>query len=153
MLEDFGLMARYMRDDEKAQIEALTGEPYDADRVARLFANVPGPVYACLGRDGFPLLVGGFIPQRPGVYRAWMAGTQAGWDAHGRTYSRMARRAIRAMLATGAHRVEIVSLANRLSAHNWYERHLGLRDEGVSVGWFADGQDARTHAIIRRKEA
>jgi hypothetical protein len=82
-----------------------------------------------------------------------MAATGTSWADHGRAFSRIARREMRGLLAGAAHRIEIVSLASRHAAHAWYEGPLRMRDEGLLAGWFADGQDARIHAITKRKEA
>jgi hypothetical protein len=153
LLEDYGYVTRRMRPDEIAQYLALTGDAeFSPDGCARVLANVAGPQYVFVDAEGAALLVGGFIPQRPGVFRAWMAGTMEGWGHYGKTYTRIARRAIRGLLDAGAHRIEIVSLASRHAAHEWYERGLGLRDEGLQAAWFADGQDARFHAVTRNKE-
>lgn len=153
LLEDYGWVARRMRADEIAQWLALTGATdYHPDHCARVLANVAGDAYSFLTRDGFPILVGGFIPQNPGVLRAWMAGTEQGWAEHGRALTRIARRFVRAALDRGAHRVEAYSLASRHATHRWYEA-LGMHDEGLLAGWFADGSDARVHAIFRKKEA
>lgn len=148
VVDDYGYVARRLREDEAAQFAALTGQPFHPDALARTLLALPGLAYSVLGTDGYPLLLGGFIPQRPGAEQAWLAGTQAGWDRHWRSFTRIARAAIRARLEH-AHRVEVVSLASRHKAHAWYEV-LGLVDEGLAAKWFADGQDARVHAIVRR---
>jgi hypothetical protein len=60
------------------------------------------------------------------------------------------RRRIREALAVGAHRVSTVALASRIGAHEWYERGLGMRSEGLRTAYFANGADGVEFAITRR---
>lgn len=151
VIEDFGYLARRMRPDEVAQWLALTGLPdYNADECARVFAAMRGPSYALIGPDGKPILLGGFEPVRAGVYRAWLLGSMAGWDAHWHAITRICRRLLRDLLAGDAHRVEVYALASREAAHGWYVDGLRMTREGTHPGWFADGQDAVSFAATKR---
>lgn len=148
---DLAWLAVNMRDDEKAQWVAMTGADYDADLAARGFAAIAGPAW-CLYDDAtrMPLAVAGLEPQRPGVYRAWMAATPGAWVTHWRTITKVCRRTFDAMLRDGsARRIETVALASRRAAHAWYDRGLGQRYEGTLDYFYADGQPAVIYARTR----
>jgi hypothetical protein len=150
ILEDFGHLARNMRPDEIDQFLALSGlSEYVPDVAARAFALTGGLVWAVVNDANRAVLVGGFQPVRPGVFDAWLVGTMENWAAHGRAFTRICRRQIQALLADGAHRVQIAALASRTGAHEWYQRGLGMQREGVLRGYCADGQDAIMFARIK----
>ena len=151
ILQDYAYLSARMRPDEIAQFLAFSGlQAYDAEVAARSFINTDGPAYVMVGRDGLPFLIGGFQPVRAGVFDGWLAGTVAGWEAHGMTITRICRRLLDQMLRTGAHRVQIAALATRTAAHDWYERGLGMRREGVLRGYSANGSDAIMFSKVRR---
>ena len=152
MLEDFGHIARNMRQDEIEEFLAMTGQPsYVSDVAARVFSNTPGETIALVGRDGLPFAVAGFVPVRPGVMHAWAAGTMDGWAKHWRTMTRETIRRMDRLFATGTHRVEIVALSTRVRAHHWYTNGLGMDREALHIAYCSNGQDAITFA--RTKEA
>lgn len=143
IVQDFAYIAANMRPDEIAQYLALTGLPeYVPDVAARSLVASPGSQFVMVGRDGLPVLVGGFAPVRRGVFEGWLAGTPQGWANHWRAMTKVCRGLMDDLLANGAHRIETFALASRAPAHEWYERSLLMQREGVLRGYFADGQDA-----------
>lgn len=135
--------------DERAQVEALTGEPFSPDAQAAGMVLRAGPKWVLLC-DGQPVSVGGFDMVRPGVWQDWMVNTPAAFDpAHWRTVTRYARRIMDAMLETDAHRLQCVSLASRIDAHKWY-KVLGYHFEGTMRGYCADGSDAMMFSRLRK---
>lgn len=151
IVADFGLIAREMRPDEVAQYLALTGlATYHPEVAARGLIAAGGESYALVGRDGLPVLLGGFVPVRPGVVEAWAAGSVAGWAQHWIGITKACRR-LMADVLTQAHRIETCALASRSAAHRWYERGLGMHRDGVLPGYFADGQDGIMFSLTRAR--
>lgn len=148
-LLDFVKVCMQMPDDERQQIEAVSGQPYDVDSVAVANFSVPGPKWVFKDENEEPVVVGGFVPQRPGVWRDFMLTTPQAWDKHGFSVTRNCRRAMDAMFKSGqAHRLECVALASRTKAFEWY-RILGYNKEGVLHGYNADGSDAVIFSRVR----
>lgn len=142
LLEDFAYVAKRMRADEREQFVALSGlAEYDPDVCARVCAAIPGPAWAYVDGDGYPVLLGGFEPIRPGVYEGWHMATEDGWQRYGRQFHRLCIRLMRDLFASGAHRIQTCALVSRTAAHTWYER-IGMAREGVLNGYCADGQAA-----------
>lgn len=150
ILEDYAYVARRMREDERAQFCAFAGlEKYQPDVAARAYAATPGPQFVFIDPQGYPAVIAGFEPVRPGVFGAWQSSTADAWGTHWRTITKITRRTIDRMLANGAHRIQIAALATRIEAHEWYERGLGMRREGVLRAYGADGSDAVMFAKTR----
>ena len=108
LLLDFIKVCLNMPQDEREQLEAFTGEKYDVDAAAIGNFTVPGPKWV-IKADEDVLCIGGFVPQRPGVYRDFMLTTPAAWETHWFAITRIARRAMDAMLketgpSAGVHR-------------------------------------------------
>src|SRR5690606_238340 len=104
MLQDYAYVAHRMRPDEQAHFMAMAGvEKYEPDVAARCMAATHGPAFALLDEDSLPVVVGGFEPQRPGVYAGWQAGTVEGWERHWKPITLHTNRMIRALLKTEAH--------------------------------------------------
>lgn len=138
-----------VRDDEREQYEAFTGERYDFEDVAARWHVQPGPRWTVVGTSGGAIVVAGFTMIRPGVWQDWMFSRAEAWDeAHWRPVTRLARRVMDKMLQSGAHRLQCVSLASRTQAHKWY-RPLGLRLEGTLHGYGVGGEDALMFARVR----
>lgn len=130
-----------LRADEREQIEASTGQPYDAETFAVQIANKLGPSwYMREEPSGAIIALAGFDMIRPGVWQDWMCGTDRAWDAYGRQLTRATIKAMNAMLETEAHRLQCMSLASRIQAHSWYAV-LGLAPEGTLKGYGANGED------------
>lgn len=146
-LIDFLLICELLRPNERAQIEALWGLPYDFERAASFCYNLPDPKWVGLS-DGKPVAAGGFLQQRPGVWEIWLAGTDAAW-AQPIAMTRLARTAMRAMFESGAHRLQHTSLASDTAAHSWY-RSIGLKFEGKMAAWGSKGEDALMFACTEK---
>lgn len=161
-LADFIQIASRMPEDERAQVEAMTGEPYDIDGVAVGNFMVPGPKWVIKSgtEEQFstglatPIVVGGFAPQRPGVWRDFLLTTPEAWDKeHYFTVTRVCRRAMDAVLQSGtAHRLECVVPAARVQSRpelaRWYKL-LGYNEEGLRYGYCANGTDALAFSRVR----
>lgn len=151
LLLDFIKVCINMPQDEREQLEAFTGEPYDIDRAAVGNYSVPGPKWV-IKADDEPIAIGGFVPQRPGVYRDFMLTTATAWK-HWFTVTRIARRAMDSMLMSKtAHRLECICPSSRLEKRpevaRWYT-HLQYHREGTLFGYCANGADAIMHSRVR----
>jgi hypothetical protein len=135
-----------LRADEREQIEASTGQPYDPETFAVMIANKIGPAwYMREDETGAVIALAGFDEIRPGVWQDWMCGTDLAWDKYGRQLTRATIKAMNEMLkgdglTSVAHRLQCVSLASRIHAHEWYAV-LGLAPEGTLKGYGAHGED------------
>lgn len=151
-LFDFARLAYAMRPDERDQWCAFRGlSKYDPEACARDMVSHGPASWVLLEDDGTPFFVGGFTCQRPGVWTNWGAGTLDGWARHGRAITRICRREMDALLADGAHRIEIISLADRTAAADWYARGLGMTEAALLRHYAADGRDAVCYARIAEK--
>jgi hypothetical protein len=149
-LPTFLYCARNLKADELRQIEALTGSQYDPDPWAASVFMSPWLKWSVFG-DDMPVCVGGYQPIRPGVWSVWMLSTPEAWGKHRFAVTRAAKTTLAGLFDNGAHRIECVSLADRLDAHKWYTRCLGFHLEGIIVGWGAKGEDAFMFARTREK--
>ena len=144
LLLDFIKVCLNMPQDEREQLEAFTGEKYDVDSAAVGNFTVPGPKWVIKAEDEV-LCIGGFVPQRPGVFRDFMLTTPAAWEKHWFPITRIARRAMDALLLNGAHRLECVAPAARLAyrpeIEKWYSV-LQYKKEATLWRYCADGTDA-----------
>lgn len=148
LLQDYAYVAARMRDDERAQFCAMTGRPeYDSDLCARSAAGAAGPAWVYLDASDAPVLIGGFEPQRNGVYEGWHMAVTGAWEIHGHAFSRISIRLMRQLFANGAHRVQTCALRSRTQAHRWYEA-IGMHNEGLQARYFADGQDGVMFARV-----
>lgn len=135
-----------LQEDEQRQWEAMTGATYDPQQCALQAANNPGlkwTIYA----DTTPVAAGGFIPLRPGVWQDWMLTTPVVWAPQNwRSVTRTVKRVMDAMLDSEAHRLQCVSMADRIQAHKWYSV-LGLEAEATLHAYGANGE----HALMFRR--
>ncbi len=138
---DYAYVAAHLRADDQSEWVSLTGAAFDADGFARAMLSIQGTAYVLLDSQGLPILLGGHEPIKPGVFQGWLAGTDAGWEQHGRSISRWCRKLQDAQLAQ-CRRVQIIARADRTHAHVWYQKALGMTPEGIHRAWFADGSDA-----------
>lgn len=146
----FQYVAEHMRPDEQAHWLALTGAlAYDADTAAMGFLNTPGLHFAILRADGVPAVAGGFTRLRGATYEAWMVGTLNGWESHWRDITRAARWTMREQFRAGAQRVQIITLASREQAGEWYVYALGMQRESVLRQAGANGEDLVMYATFR----
>jgi hypothetical protein len=153
-LLDFLKVCWQLPQDERDQLEAFTGQPFDIDGAAIGNFTVPGPKWVAKeSPEAEPVAVGGLSQQRPGVWRDYMLNTPAAFDkAHWFTMTRHCRRAINAALANGAHRIECVIPAPRLAARpelsRWYAA-IGYNREATLHGYCANGADAVIFSKVR----
>ncbi len=145
LLLDFIKVCIALPQDERDQLEAVSGEPYSVDGAAVGNFTVLGPKWV-IKADDEPLCIGGFVPQRPGVWRDFMLTTPAAWEKHWFAVTRIARRAMDAMLESKqAHRLECITPAARLAyrpeIEKWYNV-LNYKKEATLWRYYANGADA-----------
>lgn len=153
-LLDFLKLASALPQDEREQLERLTGHPYELDAAAIGNFQVPGPKWIAKLDDGTPLMAGGFAPERPGVWRDFLLSSPQAWSKeYAKQCTRICRRIMDAMLISGqAHRLETVVPEARLVARpeldRWYTL-LGYKREGIHIGYCADGSNAVSFARVK----
>lgn len=141
LLLDFIKVCINMPQDEREQLEAFTGQPYTVDGAAVGNFTTEGPKWVIKANDE-PVCIGGFVPQRPGVWRDFMLTTPEAWEKHWFPITRIARRAMDAMFSSRqAHRLECISHHSRAKAFKWYNA-LKYNREATLYGYCADGSDA-----------
>lgn len=153
LLLDFVKICIAMPQDEREQLEAFFGEPYDVDAAAVGNFTVPGPKW--VGKiDDEPILLGGFVPQRPGVWRDFLLTTPAAWEKENWFQAtRICRRVMDAMFISGqAHRLECIVPAARIASRpvleRWY-KIMGYNYEGRLHGYCANGADALIYSRVQ----
>lgn len=158
---DFLKVCACMPDDERAQIESMVGEPYSVDGAAVGAFTAAGPKWVIKRAStqeemdsglGRPVVIGGFIPQRRGVFRDFLLTTPEAWE-HGYKVTRICKRIMDDMLRSEfCHRLECIVPAARVESRpelaEWY-RVLGYNYEGRHYGYCADGADAVCFSRVR----
>lgn len=140
-----------MPEDEKVLFKAMTGDDFDAENVLVAMADLPG-THHLFWADEKPVAVGGFIPQRKGVYRTWFIAPDSTWADHGAELTDLCGSLVKGMLDDGlAHRIETVTLADRAKARAWYER-IGLTFESTQRKYGSSGEDAVMYVALRDAE-
>lgn len=129
-----------LREDEWDQVVKMGGQR-STDAVAVWANSVSGPKWAYTDDTQKTLMVGGFIPQRTGVFMSWFLATDYAWKNHARELTLEAIERKEFMFAAGAHRVETVCLASRSAAHAWYQK-VGSIFESTMKSYCIDGSDA-----------
>lgn len=138
----FLYLAERMRPDEQRHVLALTGaDHYNADVAAEAAIRSEGLRFALLGDDGAPVVAGGYVPVRGHCWEAWMMGTLEGWEKHWIGITRGVRWTMARMFEQGATRIQVMTLADRLPALEWYERALGMQCDGKLCAAGARGED------------
>jgi hypothetical protein len=138
-----------LRSDDYEQFANMYGA-HDVDRMINMAFNASGPKWAYVTDQGEALVVGGFIPGRPGVgvFSTWFFASKAAWVDYPREISEMAAERIKNILETSAHRVETICLASREKARKWYET-IGLTYESTLTAYCADGSDAVLYRALK----
>lgn len=152
--EDVYKIAQDLPSEERVLFKALTGLEYDAQEFMVTLAEIAGGgEHHYLVMDGdTPVAAGGFLAQRPGVFRTWFMAPTASWAKCGRELTDVCRQAIAGLFDRGlAHRVETVTLADRAEARAWYER-IGLTFESTLRGYGANGEDAVMYVAVRSEK-
>lgn len=161
-LGDFIQIASRLPKDEREQIEIMTGSNYDVDGAAVGNYMVSGPKWVAKIADteadfesgnSLPVCVGGFAPQRPGVWRDFLLTTPEAFPQHAIAITSFCKKAMDAMLHSGqAHRLECIVPAARLQSRpelaRWY-KILGYNKEGLRYGYCANGADAVAFARVK----
>lgn len=150
-LADTLTVCRRLSRTEQEVCEAFTGTPYDADDVAAAARFYNGIHF--VAHDGVePIAVGGFIRQRPGVFRTWFYAPDNVWAPYAGDLTALVARVIQDTLASKlAHRIETVTLADRSQARAWYAR-LGLEFESTLRGYGTHGEDAVMYVALSNPE-
>lgn len=151
LLLDYLRVVLKMPDDERAQLEAFTGQPFTVDGCAVGNFTAPGPKWV-IKVDDEPLVVGGFSQERPGVWRDFMLTTPEAWQ-HWFPVTRICRRIMDAMFQSGqAHRLECVAPTARITARpeieKWY-KILGYNSRVLLHGYCASGADAFMYSRVK----
>ncbi len=140
-----------MPEDERTLFKAMTGDDFDAENVLVAMADLPGTHHLFWAGEK-PIAVGGFIPQRKGVFRTWFIAPDSAWIEHGEDLTATCKDLISGMLADGlAHRIETVTLADRAKAQAWYER-IGLTFESTQRKYGSGGEDAVMYVALKGAE-
>lgn len=137
-------------DDERRQIEAFTGQPYEIDGAAVGNFIVPGPKWVIKAAD-LPIVYGGFAPERPGVWRDFLLTTPEAWAEYWFPVTRICRRLMDGMFAgKHAHRIECVVPEWRVrpNLEKWYHV-MGYHKEAALHGFCASGADAIVYARVQ----
>jgi RimJ/RimL family protein N-acetyltransferase len=142
---DLLVVASQIPEDEKHQIEAMSGYAHTIDGTALACATKNGPKFKFMA-DGKLIAVCGFEQVAPGVWHDWMMNTPEAFGTHWFGLSRRCRRLVDDLLAEPAfRRIQCYSMASREAAHKWY-RVLGYKREGVMAKWAANGEDVVVYA-------
>lgn len=137
--------------EERALVVAMTGEMFDAERVA-MAAHAGSAMAWSFESPSRAVAAGGYLRERPGVFRTWFVAPDSAWYAHGAGLTRAVRDVIHNTLAeNAAHRIETVTLADRHRARAWYEK-IGLSYESTLRGYGANGEDAVMYVALRDAE-
>lgn len=148
-------LAQELPEDERKLCRAVTGVDYDPQEFMVTLAEAVGdaPYQHLFWSGDKAVAVGGFLQQRPGVFRTWFSAPAWAWEQHGRELTEACRTLVGRMLETGlAHRIETVTLADREKARAWYER-IGLIFESTLRGYGVNGEDAVMYVAVRPREA
>ncbi len=142
---------KQMPESEKVIFKAMTGDDFDAENVLIALADLPG-THHLFWNGETPVAVGGFIPQRKGVYRTWFIAPDESWKTCGKDLTDKCRDLVQGMIEDGlAHRIETVTLADRAEARAWYER-IGLTFEAPHAKYGSGGEDAVMYVALRGTE-
>lgn len=144
-------VCRGLPDDERRVWEVLSGYAYVPEEAAMTVFNTRG-FHQIIHTGDQPIAAAGFVRQREGVYRTWMAALPLAWEVYGREVTRIVRQGIAEIIAQGiAHRVETVTLASNKRARDWYPK-IGLQFEATHRHYGINGEDAVFYAALRSEE-
>jgi hypothetical protein len=149
-LSDVWQMCANLRPDEIEQYMALSSaDAWDFEEAARKFDRMMGPKICLHDTAGAPIMVAGWEPLTPGCYDGWMIGTTDGWAKHALSITRATRWGMDYLMASGARRLQIATLADRHAACAWYEHGLKMREEGTQALYGRHGEDVTTYVRLR----
>lgn len=143
-----------MRVDEIEQYMALSGaESFSPEVAAAGFYNTGGPMFSLIGKDGLPVVAGGYFQVVPGVWNSWMVGTKDGWANYWRSITKASRWMMDFMFQDmGARRLETSAITSRAEACWWFVKSLGMAEEGIRVGFGQKGEDVAIYGKLRPAE-
>lgn len=149
-LADVWQICANLRPDEIEQYMALSFQDrWDFEEAARRFDRKGGHKICLFADDGSPIIVAGWEPLVPGTFDGWMIGTEEGWKKYGLAITRVTKWGMDYLMASGARRLQIVTLAHRQGACEWYERGLKMREEGTQAKYGRHGEDVATFVRLR----
>jgi hypothetical protein len=142
-------VVEHMREDEREEILALVGsDAFVPEVVAAGFIGQRGIRFTLMGADGIPLAIGGAEEIRPLVWQLWSASTPECWSTDWRRLTKACRWVMDGLMADGARRIQVSTLASRTGARRWFERSLRMRYEGTSLRFGRNGEDVARFARI-----
>src|SRR5262245_16355390 len=131
------ILAR-LRLDDRREVFGLKWTDSEELVAQEIIDNGP-PSFVINASDGEPVYAVGLIPTRPGVWACWGFGTDR-WSEVATTVTRLLRKSvIPGLIASGAHRVEAVSIIDKVAAHRWL-KHIGAREEATLLGYGRNGE-------------
>jgi len=130
-------------DDEVEQIEAFSGQPFDAQDMAVQIMTTPGYRWTCYDKETKePLVVAGFSKIGVTIWRSFMLASNKAWADYGVEVTLHCRRAVKNVAQGNQHiRLETMCLASRDRARAWYPR-IGLEYESTLKGYGVNGETA-----------
>lgn len=132
-------VCRHLEETERREWEALQG-PLDPERWADAHLGLPGPSFACLAKDGEPVVMGGFNLEVPGMGVGWLGVTDR-FPEVAIEVTRASRKAIDfALTESLVDVVMVASAAFHKTAHRWF-RTLGLERHADLPGFGLNGED------------
>lgn len=143
-LADLMVVLRTIPQEEIEQLNAFSGEEFDADQLALQLATTDGPKYTIrVAETGEPLVVAGLVRVGTSVWRTWFFANPRAWEEYGREVTVHTARTRKNMLSgVDFARIETVALANRQrKVFEWYEA-CGMTYESTMHGYGVNGESA-----------
>lgn len=135
------LVARNVVNTDKIAYKALTGHEWDADGFAAQTTAYYGPAWVAVDDQNNPHAAGGFIQQRPGVFRSWFISDRECWQEGRAAITALARQMVAKMVhEPDVHLIETWTLASNVKARAWYGR-IGLSHEATLHEYGASRED------------
>ncbi len=149
-LVDILIVCRNLPQDEIDQIEAFSGDPFDAQNMAVQVMSMPGPKWTCIEKEkGEPIVVAGFFQIGPTIWRSFMLASDLAWDEYGMEVTLHSRAAVKKLIRGEQHiRLETMCLASRDKALEWYPK-IGLEYESTLPGYGVNGESAVLYTAIQ----
>lgn len=146
-VREISFVAAHMRDADRREIYCQRAND-NARELATTSAYVsPLHCYAAF-EGGSPIAVYGASEQHPRMWTAWAFGTPRIRRAIPAISRHIREHVIDALLASGANRVEVRSIADHDIAHRWLES-LGAEREGLLKGFGRNAEDFVLYAWRR----
>jgi len=122
-------VARHMREIDRREVFSLRWTDSE-EALAEDLMRIGGPAWIATAKDREPVYAFGLAPHRPGVWTVWGFGTDR-WPEVMAPVTRFIKRVLLpAMLIDNAHRVDCVSLLDKVAGHRWLE-YLGAERESL----------------------